>query len=59
MVMKVLYGAGPDDIKGFDTARLRKEFLVEDLFQPGEVSLLPDNDNNALLDPKVNCRSPY
>jgi len=38
MAMKVLYGAGPNDIKTYDTARLRAEFLMEDLFQPGQVS---------------------
>jgi 4-deoxy-L-threo-5-hexosulose-uronate ketol-isomerase len=49
MVMKVLYGAGPDDIKGFDTARLRKEFLVEDLFQPGEVSFTYTHVDRLIL----------
>ncbi|WP_117196310.1 5-dehydro-4-deoxy-D-glucuronate isomerase [Rhizobium terrae] len=38
MTMKVLYGAGPNDIKTYDTARLRAEFLMEDLFQNGKVS---------------------
>lgn len=38
MTMKVLYGAGPNDIKAYDTARLRAEFLMEDLFQPDRVS---------------------
>ena len=36
-MMKVLYGAGPDAIKGMDTAQLRAEFLIEDVFVPGEV----------------------
>lgn len=38
MAMKVLYGAGPNDIKTYDTARLRAEFLMEDLFQPGQAN---------------------
>jgi len=38
MTMKVLYGAGPNDIKTYDTARLRAEFLMEDLFQADKVS---------------------
>ncbi|CAN7501542.1 5-dehydro-4-deoxy-D-glucuronate isomerase [Neorhizobium sp. LjRoot104] len=38
MTMKVLYGAGPNDIKAYDTARLRAEFLMEDLFQADKVS---------------------
>ncbi len=49
MTMKVLYGAGPDDIKAFDTARLRKEFLVEDLFQPGEVSFTYTHVDRLIL----------
>ncbi|MCK8781169.1 5-dehydro-4-deoxy-D-glucuronate isomerase [Rhizobium sp. NTR19] len=38
MTMKVLYGAGPNDIKTYDTQRLRDEFLMEDLFQADKVS---------------------
>lgn len=49
MTMKVLYGAGPDDIKTFDTARLRKEFLVEDLFQPGVVSFTYTHVDRLIL----------
>jgi 4-deoxy-L-threo-5-hexosulose-uronate ketol-isomerase len=33
--MRVLYGAGPGDIDGYGTERLRAEFLVERLFQAG------------------------
>jgi 4-deoxy-L-threo-5-hexosulose-uronate ketol-isomerase len=32
MTMRVLYGAAPDDIAGYDTERLRDAFLVADLF---------------------------
>ncbi|BCH22374.1 5-dehydro-4-deoxy-D-glucuronate isomerase [Mesorhizobium sp. L-8-3] len=34
MTMKVLYGTGPEDIKGYDTDRLRDEFLVTGLLTP-------------------------
>lgn len=37
-MMNIRYGASPHDIKGFDTERLRAEFLVEDLFVSGAVS---------------------
>jgi 4-deoxy-L-threo-5-hexosulose-uronate ketol-isomerase len=37
MTMRVLYGAGPSDIDGYGTERLRAEFLVERLFQPGRI----------------------
>jgi 4-deoxy-L-threo-5-hexosulose-uronate ketol-isomerase len=35
--MRVLYGTSPADIAAMDTARLRAEFLIEDLFAPGEI----------------------
>jgi len=34
MTMRVLYGAAPDDLKNYDTRRLREAFLIEDLFAP-------------------------
>ncbi|MBS1165611.1 MAG: kduI [Proteobacteria bacterium] len=37
MTMRVIYGASPTDVAGFDTKRLRAEFLVEGLFRPGEI----------------------
>ena len=37
MTMRVLYGAGPGDIDGYGTERLRAEFLVERLFEPGRI----------------------
>ncbi|PIO98035.1 5-dehydro-4-deoxy-D-glucuronate isomerase [Pleomorphomonas carboxyditropha] len=37
MSMRVIYGASPADIAGFDTKRLRAEFLVEGLFRPGDM----------------------
>lgn len=38
MTMRVLYGAGPGDIDGYGTDRLRAEFLIEKLFVPGELA---------------------
>ncbi|MCD7061378.1 5-dehydro-4-deoxy-D-glucuronate isomerase [Pelagibacterium xiamenense] len=38
MTMNVRYGVSPNDIKTFDTERLRAEFLVEDLFTPGAIA---------------------
>ncbi len=37
MTMRVLYGVSPNDIKTFDTERLRAEFLIEGLFRPGHL----------------------
>ena len=49
MTMKVLYGAGPQDIKGYDTERLRAEFLVEGMFQPDEVRLVYTHVDRLIL----------
>jgi 4-deoxy-L-threo-5-hexosulose-uronate ketol-isomerase len=49
MTMKILYGAGPEDIKGYDTERLRAEFLVEGLFQPDEVRLVYTHVDRLIL----------
>lgn len=35
--MRILYGVSPHDIPSFDTNRLRAEFLIEKLFQPGHI----------------------
>lgn len=35
--MRILYGVSPHDIPSFDTKRLRAEFLIEKLFQPGHI----------------------
>ena len=49
MTMKILYGAGPNDIKTYDTARLRAEFLIEDLFQEGKVSFTYTHVDRLIL----------
>jgi 4-deoxy-L-threo-5-hexosulose-uronate ketol-isomerase len=38
MTMKVLYGAGPEDIKSYDTERLRTAFLLTGLFAADRVN---------------------
>ncbi|MFN7023110.1 MAG: 5-dehydro-4-deoxy-D-glucuronate isomerase [Pseudorhizobium sp.] len=49
MTMKVLYGAGPEDIKAYDTQRLRAEFLVEGLFQPDEARVVYTHVDRLIL----------
>lgn len=34
------YAAHPDDAKGYDTDRLRREFLIEKLFEPDDIRLV-------------------
>lgn len=49
MSMRVRYGAGPGDIDGFDTARLRAEFLVEGLFRPGVIEFVYTHVDRMIL----------
>lgn len=38
MAMEQRYGAGPDQIDGMNTTQLRENFMVEQLFVPGQIS---------------------
>ncbi|MDO5519561.1 MAG: 5-dehydro-4-deoxy-D-glucuronate isomerase [bacterium] len=38
--MELRTAASPKDVKHYDTARLREEFLIQDLFTPGEVKMI-------------------
>ncbi len=49
MTMKVLYGVGPREIKSLDTEQLRAEFLLEDLFKPGQVSFTYTHVDRLIL----------
>jgi 4-deoxy-L-threo-5-hexosulose-uronate ketol-isomerase len=40
MKVKLRYAAHPDDVKNYDTVRLRNEFLMENIFVPDEISLV-------------------
>ncbi len=40
MKIELRYAAHPDDVKTWDTSRLRKEFLIENIFVPEEISLV-------------------
>jgi len=39
MRLDIRYGHHPDDVKGYDTTKLREQFLVEKLFVPGDLVL--------------------
>ena len=49
MTMRVLYGAAPEDIAGYDTERLRAAFLVDDLFAPDTVRFVYTHVDRLLL----------
>lgn len=37
---EIRYASNPKDFKGYDTTRIRKEFLVENLFEEGNINLV-------------------
>lgn len=43
------WGTHPDDVKTYDTSRLRKEFLVEKLFTPDEVIMLYSHNDRLII----------
>jgi 4-deoxy-L-threo-5-hexosulose-uronate ketol-isomerase len=56
--MRVLYGTSPADIAAMDTARLRAEFLVEDLFAPGEIVFVYTHVDRMILGGAVPLGTP-
>ena len=40
MKVELRYAAHPDDVKHWDTTKLRKEFLIENIFEPDEIYLV-------------------
>ncbi len=40
MKIELRYAVHPEDFKGYETERLRREFLIENVFVPGEISLV-------------------
>ncbi|MGE0279017.1 MAG: 5-dehydro-4-deoxy-D-glucuronate isomerase [Rhizobiaceae bacterium] len=57
-MMRVLYGVGPTDIPNMDTGRLRSEFLVEDLFAPGEINFVYTHVDRMILGGAVPLAKP-
>lgn len=49
MTMKILYGAAPEDVKGYDTEKLRSAFLMTDLFVPDAASFTYTHVDRLLL----------
>jgi len=49
MTMRAIYGAAPADLQGYDTARLRSEFLVEGLFRQGEIEFVYTHLDRMIL----------
>ena len=60
---EIRYASHPEDFKGYDTTRIRKEFLIENMFQDGNINLVyslidryivggakPKNDEKLVLE---------
>lgn len=47
--MEQRYATNPAQIAGFDTAALRREYLVEEVFVPGEVKLVYTHQDRVVL----------
>ena len=43
------WGTHPDDVKKYDTTRLRKEFLVEKLLVPDEISMVYSHNDRLII----------
>ncbi len=48
MGMETRYGSSPDSIRHYSTEQLRREFLVEKLFVPGDI-LLTYTHNDRMI----------
>lgn len=38
--MDIRYAANPEDFKGYTTERLRRDFLIQNLFEPGRINMV-------------------
>jgi 4-deoxy-L-threo-5-hexosulose-uronate ketol-isomerase len=47
--MDVRYGTHPREVKSFDTAALRDEFLIDGLFAPGEVKMVYSHNDRMII----------
>lgn len=47
--MEIRYAANPVDVKSYDTQKLREQFLVEDLFQPGKIKLVYSHYDRLII----------
>lgn len=46
--MEIRYATHPKDVKHYDTAKLREEFLIDGLFKPGEVKLVYSHNDRMI-----------
>jgi 4-deoxy-L-threo-5-hexosulose-uronate ketol-isomerase len=56
MKIEIRYAVHPDDFKSYDTARLRKEFLIEDIFLNDEISLVYSMYDRFIVGGAMPCK---
>ncbi|MDR1116188.1 MAG: 5-dehydro-4-deoxy-D-glucuronate isomerase, partial [Tannerella sp.] len=48
-IIEERWGTHPEDVKHYDTAQLRKEFLVEKLFESDEVRMVYTHNDRLII----------
>jgi 4-deoxy-L-threo-5-hexosulose-uronate ketol-isomerase len=56
--MEIRHSINPEDAKKYDTDKLRKEFLIQELFKPGEIKLVYTNFDRIILGGVVPVKGP-
>jgi len=57
-MMEIRYATHPNDVKGYDTEKLRKEFLIQQLFVPGELRLVYSHNDRFITGAAVPTKEP-
>ena len=47
--MEIRHSINPEDAKKYDTEKLRKEFLIQELFKPGQIKLVYTNFDRIIV----------
>lgn len=48
-MMEIRYGIHPQEIKSYDTDKIRKELLIEDLFNPGKLKMVYSHIDRIII----------
>lgn len=56
--MEIRYATHPNDVKYYDTDKLRKEFLIDTLFVPGKLSLVYSHNDRFIVGSAVPLNEP-
>ena len=58
MKHEVRYASSPRDVKGYDTSRLREEFLINNLMEPNTINLVYTHYDRFIVGSAVPIKSP-